>query len=605
MRKIIWLVVSCLLVAALLLASCAPAAEEEEEEVVTPEKEEVVAEEEVVVTEEKEMVRDSLGRLVEKPKYGGVFTEASGADPVHFDPIYAPHQAMTLQLTNEELMKGDWSKGPTGTNEWSWRYDIFPDPHVQAGCLATGWELTDPETIVYHIRNGVHFHDKPPANGREMTADDVVFCLRRVWESPASYVYITYPYLSNMENVEESIYAPDKWTVVVKSLPGKTGQVYEMASDYNTRIFPPEVLDEYGDMEAWEISVGTGPFTLVDYVRGSAVTFERNPNYWGKDPLHPENTLPYLDGVKWLIIPDASTRIAALRTGKIDILGAGWEEAGDLMKTNPELEYVRFFPATGAPVIYWRTDTAPFDDKRVRQGLAMAVNNQEMADTYYGGNADLITWPVGPMPELEDIYISVEELPESTRQQFEYHPDKARELLAEAGYPDGFKTSVFCTSGAADLLSIVKAYWADIDVELDIQVREYAVYMGMLMRHAYEEMIYFVISSAIPFKFTRLRPGAVYNWSHVDDPQINEVIKVVDENYFDESKRHQAMKDLLPYILDQCYIMLLPGPYIYTFWQPWVKSYHGENEVGYANYNDYPIYIWLDQDLKEEMTGRR
>ena len=107
------------------------------------------------------------------------------------------------------------------------------------------------------------------------------------------------------------------------------------------KIVPHEVVDEYGNLRDWRNSCGTGPFMLVDYIKGSSWTVERNPNYWGNDPIHPENKLPYLDSVKCLIIPDTSTMMAALRTAKIDQLEVGWEEAGSLMKSNPELQRVK------------------------------------------------------------------------------------------------------------------------------------------------------------------------------------------------------------------------------------------------------------------------
>jgi peptide/nickel transport system substrate-binding protein len=599
-RKIGWLVVSCLMVLALLLASCGPAVTEEEEE----------------EEEGPEMVRDLLGRTVEKPRYGGVFNYALTSNPRRFDPLYAPHLSLSLQLTNEEMMIADWAKGPTGSGQASLRFDMFPTPDVQAGLLATSWEVTEPDTIVYHIRQGVHYALNPASeasrlvNGREVTADDVVFTLRRIWGDPKSYISRTYPHLSNMENVAESIYALDKWTVVLKSAPGKLGPVYEMASDYNTNIYPSEVIATYGDMSDWRNSVGTGPFMLVDYVPDSILTFEKNPNYWRKHPLFPTDTMPYLSGVRWLVIPDASTRYAALRTGKIDaVLNLPWEEARDLLKTNPELDYVGFVPGSQT-AISGRMDKpeSPYYDKKVRQALYMAIDQGAIVEGLYDGKAEILNAKIGNLPEFSDIYVPLDELPEAVRQLFEYNTDRARQLLAEAGYPDGFKTSIVCTATSADLLSIVKDYWAKIGVELTLDVKESAVFSSILFAPGgskHDELIIAGYSSAIPFKFTRHRPGAGYNWGHVDDPAINEVIEFVDGHYFDELARRQAIKDINPYILEQAYYILLPAAHRFTLWQPWVKHYTGEFEVGYAEYHGFMMYTWIDQDLREEMTGRR
>ncbi len=605
-RKIVGLLASCLMVAALLLASCGPA----EEEVVIPEEEaeeeEVVQVEEAVVSEEKEMVQDSFGRLVEKPKYGGVFIWVSGSGPTQFDESFSLSvYSWTLHITNEELWSQPWEKGPAGTGELSLLYSLFTDPFTMKGEIAESFELSDPDTLVYHIRKGIYFHDKPPTNGREVNADDVVYSLRRVWGTPGCYHQTTYPNLANMKNLEESIYAPDKWTVVVKCAPGMAGVIFEMASDM-TKIIPHEVIEQYGDMNDWRVSCGTGAFMLTDYVDQSSLTFVRNPNYWQDDPIHPGNRLPYLDGVKCLIIPDASTVISAMRTGKIDRLMLGWENAGEIQKTNPELKSKKWLNANfGVPM--WRLDKPelPFYDIRVRQALCMGIDRQAMIDNLYGGDAELLMWPVMPIPELKDVYIPLEELPESVRELYEYHPDKAKQLLAEAGYPDGFQTEIVCTSGYVDRLSILKDYWAKIGVDLKIDVKDYPVYVSIGARKTHKQMyLNDRVAGNLPFKFMYTRPN-YFNHSMVDDPKLKEVYEAVNEAYFNWDEKCRLVRESTPYMLDQAYFMFFPVGYTYTFWQPWVKGYDGEVMIGYYDMNQYVTYIWIDQDLKEEMTGIR
>jgi len=237
----------------------------------------------------------------------------------------------------------------------------------------------------------------------------------------------------------------------------------------------------------------------------------------------------------------------------------------------------------------------------------MAVDNQAIADDYYGGNAELITWPIAPiLVEWADLFIPLNELPDSVREQFEYHPDKAKQLLAEAGYPDGFKTEVVCYQPQVDLLSIVKAYWADIGVDLELNVKEYGAYSGMVVGKTFTEMaVQGLTVGTLPFKMVYSGPGKVWNVSMVNDPRINETYAALSEAYFDEPKRRQMMKELVPYMLEQCHKFQFPTPYVYTFWQPWIKNYSGEMYVGYTNLFSYTDYIWLDQDLREEMTGVR
>ena len=603
-KKSIWLILSCLMVLSLVLASCASAVTEEEEAAAPPGEEEKVVTEEEVVTEEKEMVRDSLGRLVEKPRYGGRFIQVWTQDALCFDGAFGHNfYTPTLHFTNEDLLTGDWAKGPAGTNEASWLYTIFPSEKVQGFALAESWELAGPTTLIFHIRKGVHFHDKPPTNGREMTADDVVFSIKRMWELKTSPVWQNFQHDPHIK----SITAPDKWTVVIETNdPKQTGETYQFCSDWSF-IVPPEAVEEYGDLNDWENAVGTGPYVLLDYVKSSSATLVRNPNYWREDPLHPKNQLPYLDSLKCLVIVDLSTRMAAMRTAKIDWLpGLTWEDGESLLKTNPELQYLRY-SAGSCAALQWRVDKPelPFYDKRVRRALCMAVNQQLIADTYYGGNADPLVYPIAPLAEYMDIYTPLDELPESSRELYEYHPEKARQLLAEAGYPDGFRTEVICIQSQVDLLSIVKDMWKEVGVDLEILVKEYGAYVGMRGSAKYNEIFMGGVSGTIPFDMYHVQKGGYWNQSKIDDPVINDAYDAITAAFFDEPERRQLMKEVASHIIDQAYQLELPGSYYYTLWQPWVKNYHGEIFIGWSNLYDFPKYIWLDQDLKEEMTGKR
>ncbi len=606
-RRVLWLLVSCLMVVALILTSCGPAVteEEEEEEVVTEEEEEVVGEEEEEEEEEEgpEMVRDSVGNLVEKPQYGGVFTLARSTDVLYFDEIGRfIHYSQSQHLTNDALFNGDWAKGPTGSGEASWMYHLFPKMDLAAGAVAESFEMPDSTTIILHIRQGMNFHDKPPTNGRELTADDVVYSLWRIWHEESSYNTLAYPYDTHFESME----ATDKYTVVIKTKDSaKTAGIFDMLMMHH-KIVPKDAVELYGDLYDWENANGTGPFLLVDYVPVSSLVFERNPNFWGNDPLHPDNRLPYLDGVKWLIIPDMSTRIAALRTHKIDWLQLGWEDAESVLTTSPELEYVEWLTGSSAG-IWFRMDKPeiPMYDKKVRHALNIAVNNQEILDSYYGGYGEVLTYPVAPIAEDIDMYTPLEELPESTQELFGYNPDKAKQLLTEAGYPDGFKTSVLLTPTVVDLMSIVAAYWADIGVDLELIVRETAAFNGLLYSKGYEHMVYAAASSPNPFRFFYEIPGSYINFSAVDDPVMNDIYAQLGPARFDDTLRRQLVTDSVPHRLDLAYYLQLPGTVTFTFWTPWVKGYSGENCVGYAHWYFFPRHIWIDQDLREEMTGQR
>jgi len=616
-KNILWLIVIFLMTLSLVLASCAPATPSTEEKPAPPSTEkpappttEKPTGEKPAAPEQKvEMVTirltkndgTTVQKQVEKPRYGDVFTQGWPAAPTYFDESFGySWLAPTIRLTNEPVYAGDWAKGPAGTGEASWLYVMYPAQNVERGCLAESWEVPDDETIIYHIRKGIHFHNKPPTNGRELTADDVAFSMERNWTTPTCYTASAFgPYL-------KSATATDKWTVVLKVDPLKTPVIFRMAS-MHTEIVPRDAVETYGDLSDWKNSCGTGAFTLTDYVTGSSATFEKNPNYWMKNPVHPDDSLPYVDKVKYLFIPDISTQLAALRTAKIDWLGPiGWEDAGSVIRTSPEIKWMSY-PSGAAPAISMRVDRTPLDNIKVRQALALAVDNQAIAKNYYGGEAEILTWPIMPIPEFSDMYIPLDELPASTRELYEYHQDKAKQLLGEAGYPNGFKTSVLCQATDVDLLSIVKDYWAQIGVQLELDVRELGAYTSAGRYKKYEQMHMGGLTSTLPdFGFTFMQRENYLNYSMIDDPVIEKAYKDIVPTYFKApAKGRQLFKEMIPHLLSQCYWIQLPAQNSYHLWQPWVKEYAGEIAVGYASsYADFAKYVWIDQDLKAEMMTR-
>ena len=262
-------------------------------------------------------------------------------DAWHVAPLY------------ETLLVLDWAKGPAGTGEWDNRYRLdatrIPDQHT--GRLAESWEQPDPLTVIFHVRKGVYWHDKPPMNGRELTADDFVYNFHRVTGTGSGFTETGQHAEFMGYGVIESITATDKYTVVFKLKEDVTGKTFwgglslmqNIALGYYSDIYPPEVIEEHGDAKDWRNLVGTGPYELTDFVEGSSVTYTKNPDYWGYDEKYPENRLPYIDRLRALIMPEVATQLAGLRTGRLDTLGGGsaWlrslDQLESLQQTNPEL----------------------------------------------------------------------------------------------------------------------------------------------------------------------------------------------------------------------------------------------------------------------------
>ena len=268
-----------------------------------------------------EMVTDpTTGMMVKAPEYGGTLTFVAKLEPPGTDPLFGSGASRGPDGVTEKLGMVNWGIDRS-------EYDIkgafyFFPLSVLKGRLAESWETPDATTMVFNIRQGVHWHDKAPMNGRELTADDVVYNFHRMsgsgsgfTEPPGGYsaIFATLPFAS--------ITATDKYTVVMKLERPIVGALSSILTDWAAFIMPPEVIKQHGDVKDWRNLVGSGPFMLTDWVDGSSQTWIKNPDYWGTDEKYPQNRLPYFDGLTGLIMKEDATILAALRSGQLDYVG--------------------------------------------------------------------------------------------------------------------------------------------------------------------------------------------------------------------------------------------------------------------------------------------
>ncbi|MBI2287979.1 MAG: ABC transporter substrate-binding protein [Chloroflexi bacterium] len=614
-RNIVWLVVSCLMALSLVLASCAPAPTTP----TTPTPPAVPAAPTAPTAPTTPTAPKAPAALTapaaapttEVPKYGGVsniiIRRIANTAPV----LVSKSTSINLNLTNEALWGGDWAKGAAGTNEVGF-FAFVGSLYFMGPRLATSYERPDPDTLIFHIRKGVHYGLNPNSaasrlvNGRELTADDVVRSMKDWFFDPEGY------WFKQRVGPEErplSIEATDKYTVKMKLQPGTASAVMYYVADFS-EIHPPEVYDKYNKMRIPTDVVGTGPFLVTDYVTDSSITFVRNPNYWDTDPVGPGKgqQLPYLDGVKFLMIEDKSTQQAALRTGKTDALvGSGhaalnWDEAELMLQQRPELKYAKYL-SRSPNGIGLRIDKPelPWYNKKVRQALTMAVDYNTIIKDYFRGNAALV-YPVVPWPEQMPYYTPMAEQNEVVRDMYTYQPEKAKKLLAEAGYPNGFKIEVLAQSTQVDELSIIKEYWAKVGVNLVFDVKERAVFESITNGFQQKEAARSEGNVSVLFAFHHTHPSDSANVARINDPYANKVYEDTRADYmFNEEKLWTMMKDFEKYVIEQAWQIQFPSPYIYHVWWPWLKNYQGQHYLGISTLW-YPLkYVWLDQALKKSM----
>lgn len=516
----------------------------------------------------------------EKPQYGGTLTIRTAS--------------LDNQYWCESLFERDWT---LDRDIWPFTIKFTPEEYLQ-GLLAKSWEQTDPTTITIHLRKGVKWHNKPAVNGREFTAYDVQQHYDRMLGTGSHYDQPSAYFLSRFSFFEK-LTATDKYTIVVKfKKPGVTGFAqFANPAIYNL-IEAPESVKLAGGLTDWRNVVGTGPFMLEEYIPGSHMSYVRNPNYWGYDERHPQNKLPYVDAVIVAAIPDNATALAALRTGKIDMLThTTWQEAKSMEKTNPKVLQAQW-PATGSS-LELRCDRVPFDDIRVRKALQMSIDREAIARIYYGGTADGM--PAGLInPIYKGWCIPYVEWPEELQYEYCYNPALARELLAEAGYPNGFLTNCVAPSNSdLGLLKMISSYFSDIGVDMEIKVKDPAFFIssGDAGEQAQIILTNSTGSTLSPFTSLYLRQaGNRRNYTNNNDPSYDTLIAEIENaTSVDSVKQSTAAADI--YTIKQHWAVNVCPITTPVLWHPWLKGYSGELDPRAFDFARW----WIDYELKNTM----
>jgi len=412
-KKILWLAVSGLMVLSLVMAACGQATTSTStttSTTTTTTSTTAAVTTPVQQPGQQEAVKPSAAM----PKYGGTLTLALGADTQNWDPgQLSDLRGFQISIMNEALCAGDWSKGPAGTGESSWQYGSIGNAKLVGGLLAESWEIPDNQTLIFHIRPGIKWWNKAPANGREFTAADAAWNLTNQWRADFASGNFQLFFLPTERLISAN--ATDKYTLVIKC-PQNTQGTHFWEDSQRCYMMLPELWPKQND---WHNALGTGPFMVSDYVANSEIKMVRNPNYWQKDPVGPGKgqQLPYLDGIRWLVVPDLSTRQAAFRVGKIDQITAGnIDEFNQINKgMKHKAEYVPTFGAVTQPM--GREDKAnlPFKDVRVRQAMNYAVDKVAILRDYYKGAGDIMGWPYYNVPEMADLYTPFDQLNATTQ----------------------------------------------------------------------------------------------------------------------------------------------------------------------------------------------
>ena len=326
------------------------------------------------------------------------------------------------------------------------------------GLLAEDYEIIDSQNLRVWLREGVMFHD-----ASMMTAEDVQWSLERAGVSP---------HVAPIANMIESVTIEDDFTVVIHlNIP--FAPILSNLAHTSTSILSRSAVERLTPEVHQFEPVGLGPFKVTNYVAGDRIEMARFDDFWGE--------LPLLETITMRAIPDGSMRAIELETGAIDLAYAILPPDFNRLRNDPNVTMMSTF-TFGADFIGFNNQRAPFDDVRVRQAILYAIDGEVLVNAAFQGTSAPVN---GPLAEMVWGSYSAN-LP--TR---EFNIERARELLAEAGFPDGFSTTIWTNQNDTriDMATILQSDLRVIGIDVEIEVLEWGAYLDATAAGEHEMFI--------------------------------------------------------------------------------------------------------------------
>ncbi len=376
--------------------------------------------------------------------------------------------------------------------------------------LATEWRIEGSRSWIFKLRPRVKFHDGTPFD-----AAAAKFSLERMAASDSSQRG-DFSWL-------ESVQVVDPLTIRITAKYPYAPMLSSLAF-YQPYIVSPAAVQKMGD-NFGQRPVGTGPFKFASHVPKQKTVIVRNDEYWGPKPT--------LAQVEWLFVPEDNSRLAGLLAGELDLLTIIEPSIAQVVAKNPQFQVLRG-PADLVDRVGFNTRKKPFDDVRVRRAVVHAINRKLLLETVFGGDGVLYDMPLAPTLWGYDRR-TMEPL------SYPYDPEKAKRLLAEAGYPSGFKTT-FLAINRPDHRQIAEVVQEDlkkVGIQVEVRTFDFAT-VAELSRQGQDEM--YIIGTYGVGDPDRVFPEyesstiGVKNRNFWSDPEVDRLI-ALQRTQLDEARR--------------------------------------------------------------------
>jgi cationic peptide transport system substrate-binding protein len=424
--------------------------------------------------------------------------------------------------------------------------------------LAHHWFINDNGTIyTFYLRKNVKFHHNDNFTPiRDFNADDVIFSLNRVIDSTHPYHQVSggnYPFFQSVgfTDIINKIVKVNDYMITIHLTEKDASFMANLAANFaivQSEEYGQQLITQQRQSDIDNFPIGTGPFILDSYFPNNHIRYKPNQQYW--------NGAPTIEQLVFDITPKSTNRIAKLMTGDCDVSALPQSSEIEIIRKNRKLELQI---QTGFNVAYlgFNTERAPFNNPKVRQALAHAVNKKAIIEAVYYGSA---TAADSILPPLSWAY-------NNSLTPYQYDIEKAKLLLSQAGYEDGFTMSLWAAPvqriynpNALKTAELIQGQLALVGVKVDIVTYGWNVFIEKLNNYQYDSVLMgWTADNADPDNFFRplfscaalLSGGNRVNWCHEDfDEELNKAIASPDEKYRLPYylKAQQSLNELVPII---------------------------------------------------------